>query len=89
MYKEYLGRFLEGLVEGGGNLKRKLLECEYKKDGEGYQAILKRIDRKAIGRMLCLHPEFRETVRNIAELSHKMQCVKFVGQNAASSRRRR
>lgn len=86
VYKECLDTFLEGLVEGGGALKRKLLECEFKKD---YQAILDKTDRKTIGRILCLHPVFRSAVRDISQLFNEMQCVKFVGQNAASSRRRR
>ena len=46
-------------------------------------------DRKTIGRILCLNPHFRDTVRDISELVSEMECVKFVGQNAASSRRRR
>jgi len=86
VYKECLDTFLEGLVEGGGALKRKLLECEYKKDNQG---ILNETDRKTIGRVLCLHPVFQEAVRDISQLFSEMQCVKFVGQNAASSRRRR
>lgn len=89
VYKECLDMFLEGLVEGGGGLKRKLLECEYKRDSERYQAVLAQVDRKAIGRILCLNPDFRSAVREISQLFLEMQCVKFVGQNAASSRWRR
>ena len=89
VYKECLDTFLEALIDGGGGLKRRLLQCEYKKDKSSYHAVLHQVDRKAIGRILCLNPEFRATVREIAQLFHEMQCVKFVGQNAASSRRRR
>lgn len=68
-----------------------MLECEYKKNCDSYQALLNRIDRKTTGRILCLHPEFRAAVRDIQQLFREMHCVKFVGQNAdcASSRRRR
>ncbi|KAL7555281.1 hypothetical protein ACHAWF_019058 [Thalassiosira exigua] len=89
VYKECLDTFIEALVDGGASLKRKLLECEYKKDVDSYHATLDRLDRKKIGRILCLDPEFRATVREIAQLFQEMQCVKFVGQNATSSRRRR
>lgn len=89
VYKECLDTFLEGLIEGGGALKRQLLECEYKKHGDSYHAILDRVDRKTTGRILCLNPDFRAAVRDISQLFREMQCVKFVGQNAASSRRRR
>ena len=83
VYKECLDLFLEGLVEGGGALKRKLLEYEYKQNWASYE------DGKTIGRILCLHPEFRLAVHDISELYLEMQLVKFVGKNAASSRGRR
>eukprot|EP00581_Thalassiosira_minuscula_P036462 CAMPEP_0184448322 /NCGR_PEP_ID=MMETSP0740-20130409/4314_1 /TAXON_ID=385413 /ORGANISM="Thalassiosira miniscula, Strain CCMP1093" /LENGTH=246 /DNA_ID=CAMNT_0026818201 /DNA_START=227 /DNA_END=964 /DNA_ORIENTATION=+ len=89
VYKECLDTFLEGLIEGGGSLKRKLLEAEYKKDSEHSEAILEQVDRKAIGNTLCRNPDFRVTVREVSQLFVEMQCVKFVGQTAASSRRRR
>eukprot|EP00581_Thalassiosira_minuscula_P021179 CAMPEP_0184441394 /NCGR_PEP_ID=MMETSP0738-20130409/756062_1 /TAXON_ID=385413 /ORGANISM="Thalassiosira miniscula, Strain CCMP1093" /LENGTH=280 /DNA_ID=CAMNT_0026809319 /DNA_START=99 /DNA_END=939 /DNA_ORIENTATION=- len=89
VYKECLDTFLEGLIEGGGSLKRKLLEAEYKKDSQRYEAILEQVDRKAIGNTLCRNPDFRVTVREVSQLFVEMQCVKFVGQTAASSRRRR
>mmetsp|Transcript_16520 Transcript_16520/g.21209 ORF Transcript_16520/g.21209 Transcript_16520/m.21209 type:complete len:386 (-) Transcript_16520:97-1254(-) len=89
VYKECLDTFLEGLIEGGGALKRKLLEAEYKKDSEHSEAILEQVDRKAIGNTLCRNPDFRVTVREVSQLFVEMQCVKFVGQTAASSRRRR
>lgn len=89
IYKECLDVFLEGLIDGGGSLKRRLLECEFKHDSYRYQSILHQVDRKTIGRILCLNPEFRNTVREITELFQEIQLVKFVGQNAAQSRRRR
>ena len=89
VYKECLDLFLEGAVEKGGFLKRKLLECEYKKDQINWESTLSTVDRKSIGRILSLHPGFRLAVYDISELFQEMQVVKFVGQNPASSKRRR
>ena len=47
------------------------------------------MDRKSIGRILSLQPEFRLAVHEISQLFQEMQVVKFVGQNPASSKRRR
>ena len=89
-YKECLDNFLEGLIEGGDLLKRKLLECEYDRDSVSYQAALDGVDRDAIGNILCEDQAFREAVRDISQLFSEIQCIKFVGgKNAASSRRRR
>lgn len=89
VYKDCLDKWLEGLIDGGGALKRQLLESEYKEGSGCHEAVLKRVDRVKIGRILCLHAEFRTTVRDISQLFREIQCMKFVGQNSASSRRRR
>lgn len=91
IYKESLDLFLEGLVENGGVLKRKLLESEYrhKKGSSDNYKVLEGVDRKQIGRVLCLHPTFRLLVKDISQLFGEMQVVKFVGTSAASSKRRR
>ena len=88
VYKECLDLFLEGLVDNGGIIKRKLLECEYKKASDNYQP-LDQVDRKRIGRILCLHPVFPLLIQDISQLFNEMSVVKFVGLNAASSKRRR
>jgi len=44
-YKECLDIFLEGLIDGGGALKRKLLEAEYKKDPAIYKAVLDTVNQ--------------------------------------------
>jgi len=89
-YKECLDLFLEGLIDGGGTLKRKLMELEYEEDYEEQEArALEGVDREAIGSILGRHPGFRSAVRGISHLLREMQYVKFVAQNAASSRRRR
>ena len=89
VYKECLDLFLEGVVDNGGALKRKLLECEYRKDQIDWENTLSTVDRKSIGRILSLQPEFRLAVHEISQLFQEMQVVKFVGQNPASSKRRR
>jgi len=91
IYKESLDMFLEGLVENGGVLKRKLLESEYKhkKGSSDNYKVLEGVDRKQIGRVLSLHPTFRLLVNDISQLFGEMQVVKFVGTSAASSKRRR
>lgn len=89
VYKECLDLFLEGVVDNGGALKRKLLECEYRKDQINWENTLSTVDRKSIGRILSLQPEFRLAVHEISQLFQEMQVVKFVGQNPASSKRRR
>ena len=83
--------FLEGLVDNGGVLKRKLLESEYKhkKGSRDNYKVLEGVDRKKIGRILSLHPIFRLLVNDISQLFGEMQVVKFVGTSAASSKRRR
>jgi len=83
--------FLEGLVDNGGVLKRKLLESEYKhkKGSSDNYKVLEGVDRKQIGRVLSLHPTFRLLVNDISQLFGEMQVVKFVGTSAASSKRRR
>ena len=91
IYKESLDMFLEGLVENGGVLKRKLLESEYKhkKGSSDNNKVLEGVDRKKIGRVLSLHPTFRLLVKDISQLFGEIQVVKFVGNSAASSKRRR
>ena len=87
-YKECLDLFLEGLIDGGGALKRKLVEIE-EDDNCDANTLLKEVDREAVGVILARHPGFQSAVRGISHLLFEIQCVKFVAQNAASSRRRR
>jgi len=47
------------------------------------------INLAEIGTILSSHPEVQRTLRGIDQLLREMQYVKFVAQNAASSRRRR
>ena len=89
-YKQCLDLFIEGLVEDGGSLKRKLAEIEQGEDYKEHEdRVLEGIDREAIGVILSHHPGFRSAVRGISHLLREMQYVKFISQNAASSRRRR
>ena len=98
-YKECLDFFLEGLVEEGGAIKRQIAEIEnldHDDDEFDDASFIKRldaelegVDREEIGATLARHPGFRSAVRGISHLLREMQYVKFVAQNAASSRRRR
>ena len=50
---------------------------------------LEGVNREEIGPILARHPGYRSAVRGISHLLREMQYVKFIAQNAASSRRRR
>ena len=93
-YKECLDLFLEGLVEGGGSLKRRLVESEEamerrgtsivigNDDGEDacYEELLQSVNQDAIGRTLGRHPGYRSAIRGISNLFREMQYVKFIAE---------